>query len=132
MTMLGSRYIATIQTEVEEWSKKLAILSETLDEWLQCQRNWMYLETIFGSADIVRQLPVSAKMFQAVDKSWKSIMKATNDEPNAIVGLSGVMVRYQDLRRYYIFGIESHDRFVLYRREDESWTMLADYRNGVD
>ena len=48
------------------------------------------------------------------------------------MGLSGVMVRYQDLRRYYIFGIEGHDRFVLYRREDESWTMLADYRNGVD
>ena len=44
----------------------------------------MYLETIFGSADIVRQLPVSAKTFQMVDKSWKSIMKATNDEPNAL------------------------------------------------
>ena len=53
-------------------------------------------------------------------------------EPHAIVGLSGVMVRYQDLRRYYIFAIEGYERFVLYRREDEAWTMLADYRNGVD
>ena len=42
------------------------------------------------------------------------------------------MVRYQDLRRYYIFGIEGYERFVLYRREDEAWTMLAAYRNGVD
>ncbi len=32
-------------------------VQETLDEWLTCQRNWMYLETIFGSADIIRQLP---------------------------------------------------------------------------
>jgi dynein heavy chain len=57
---------------------------ETLDEWLTCQRNWMYLETIFGSADIIRQLPGPAKTFQAVDKSWKSIMKHTNDERNAL------------------------------------------------
>ena len=58
--------------------------------------------------------------------------KPDNDDPHAIVGLSGVMVRFQDLRRYYLFGIEGYERFVLYRREDESWTMLADLRNGVD
>lgn len=54
------------------------------------------------------------------------------DEPHAIVGLTGLMVRYQDLRRYYMFGMEGYERFVLYRREDESWLMLADWPNGVD
>ena len=44
----------------------------------------MYLETIFGSPDIIRQLPGPAKTFQAVDKSWKMIMKQTNDDPNAL------------------------------------------------
>lgn len=57
---------------------------ETLDEWLACQRTWMYLESIFGSPDIVRQLPAAAKMFQAVDKSWRHIMVQTADEPLAI------------------------------------------------
>lgn len=57
---------------------------ETLDEWLACQRTWMYLESIFGSPDIVRQLPAAAKMFQAVDKSWRHIMVLTADEPLAI------------------------------------------------
>lgn len=57
---------------------------ETLDEWQACQRTWMYLESIFGSPDIVRQLPAAAKMFQAVDKSWRHIMVVTADEPLAI------------------------------------------------
>jgi hypothetical protein len=29
-------------------------------------------------------LPGPAKTFQTVDKSWKAIMKATNDDPNAL------------------------------------------------
>jgi dynein heavy chain len=83
-TVLGSRYVGGIRSYVDTWRAKLMVFQETLDEWLMCQRNWMYLETIFGSADIIRQLPGPAKTFQAVDKSWKSIMKQTNDDPNAL------------------------------------------------
>ena len=36
---------------------------ETLDEMLTCQRNWMYLETIFSAPDIQRQLPAESKIF---------------------------------------------------------------------
>ena len=83
-TVLGSRYVAGIRNFVDNWRSKLMHFQETLDEWLTCQRNWMYLETIFSSPDIIRQLPGPAKTFQAVDKSWKLIMKQTNDEPNAL------------------------------------------------
>ena len=47
-TMMGSRFISGVQDEVETWEKKLALLSETLDEWNACQKQWMYLETIFS------------------------------------------------------------------------------------
>ncbi len=56
----------------------------------------------------------------------------SSDDPHAIVARSGIMVRYQDLRRYYYFCMEGFDRFVLYRREDEAWAMLADVPNGID
>ena len=36
------------------------------DEWLTCQRNWLYLESIFSAPDIQRQLPSEAKMFMQV------------------------------------------------------------------
>ena len=83
-TVLGSRYVGGIRDMVDEWRSKLMLFQETLDEWLQCQRTWMYLETIFSSPDIVKQLPEAAKKFQAVDKSWKTIMKQTSDDPNAL------------------------------------------------
>lgn len=57
--------------QVEAWEKRLGLMSETLDEWVAVQRNWMYLETIFCAEDIQKQLPEEAAKFQAVDKMWK-------------------------------------------------------------
>lgn len=56
---------------MEAWEKRLGLLSETLDEWVAVQRNWMYLETIFCAEDIQKQLPEEAAKFQTVDKMWK-------------------------------------------------------------
>ena len=54
------------------------------DEWLNCQRAWLYLESIFSAPDIQRQLPAEAKMFMQVDKSYKDIMRKVNKVPSAI------------------------------------------------
>lgn len=54
------------------------------DEWMVCQRNWLYLESIFSAPDIQRQLPTEAKMFMSVDKSWKDIMRKVQRLPNAL------------------------------------------------
>jgi dynein heavy chain len=50
--MLGTSYVNTIKNEVEEWEKTLVLISEIIDEWLLCQRNWQYLESIFNAAEI--------------------------------------------------------------------------------
>ena len=42
------------QAQVEEWERKLYVFSRTLDEWMVCQRNWLYLEQIFTTPDIQR------------------------------------------------------------------------------
>ncbi|GBG29459.1 Dynein heavy chain 1, axonemal [Hondaea fermentalgiana] len=83
-TIMGSRYVAGIKDVVESWRKKLVTFQETLDEWLVCQRGWMYLETIFSAPDIQRQLPVESKKFFAVDTFWKAHMKRTSDDPNSL------------------------------------------------
>ena len=41
-----------------------------LDSWLTVQAAWLYLEPIFGSADIRNQIPVEGKMFEEVDGHW--------------------------------------------------------------
>jgi hypothetical protein len=69
---------------VERLQKQLMLFQETLDEWQAVQKNWMYLETIFSAPDIQRQLPEASASFNQVDKSWRQIMKNTNDNPNAL------------------------------------------------
>jgi dynein heavy chain len=76
-TIAGSRHVGPIKGRVDEWQRQLNLFSETLDEWLNCQRSWLYLESIFSAPDIQRQLPVEAKMFLEVDKSFKEAMRKT-------------------------------------------------------
>ena len=47
-TIASSRYVGPIQERVEDWQKQLNLMNETLEEWLNCQRNWLYLESIFS------------------------------------------------------------------------------------
>lgn len=82
-TMMGSKHVVEIRDEVEIWEKRLGYISDVIDEWLVFQRTWMYLENIFGSEDIIKQLPAEAKLFQQVDKFWKDHMQRT--KKNALV-----------------------------------------------
>uniref|UniRef100_A0A8C3J240 Dynein axonemal heavy chain 6 n=1 Tax=Chrysemys picta bellii TaxID=8478 RepID=A0A8C3J240_CHRPI len=77
-TIASSRYVGPLKARVDEWQKQLSLFSQTLEEWLTCQRNWLYLESIFSAPDIQRQLPGEAKMFLQVDKSWKEVMRKVN------------------------------------------------------
>ncbi|KAM3930843.1 dynein axonemal heavy chain 14 [Leptodactylus fuscus] len=83
-TVKGSRYCAPIKNTVDEWDRKLNLFSRTMEEWMMCQRNWLYLEQIFLASDIQRQLPAEAKLFAQVDISWKELMNQIKDRPNAL------------------------------------------------
>ncbi|XP_027139394.1 dynein heavy chain 6, axonemal [Larimichthys crocea] len=83
-TVASSRYVTPIKLRVDTLLSQLILFSQTLDEWLTCQRNWLYLESIFLAPDIKRQLPAESKMFLKVDKSWKEIMAKVKKMPNAL------------------------------------------------
>jgi len=76
-TSMGSKYVAEIRDEVEQWEKRLGYISDVIDEWLVFQKSWMYLENIFNAEDIQKQLPSEAKQFMQVDKFWKDHMIRT-------------------------------------------------------
>ena len=40
--------------------------------------------TMYSLIEYFRQLPNEAKLFASVDKSWKDIMRRTEDRPNAL------------------------------------------------
>eukprot|EP00736_Rhodelphis_marinus_P004047 Rmarinus@m.11564 len=80
-TCMASRFVAGIKSQIEAIEAKLRLLADVLDEWLQCQKQWMYLECIFGQGDIQKQLPAETAKFLKVDKTWRDIMRKCHKNP---------------------------------------------------
>ncbi|KAL1497384.1 hypothetical protein ABEB36_008364 [Hypothenemus hampei] len=76
-TMRGSPYVKAFEATMQEWEEKLISMQDILEQWLNCQATWMYLEPIFSSEDIMRQMPTEARYFKAVDRVWRSIQGYT-------------------------------------------------------
>uniref|UniRef100_A0A8C9M054 Dynein axonemal heavy chain 1 n=1 Tax=Piliocolobus tephrosceles TaxID=591936 RepID=A0A8C9M054_9PRIM len=74
-SMSFSPYKKPFEQRINSWENKLKLTQEVLEEWLNCQRSWLYLEPIFSSEDINRQLPVESKRYQTMERIWKKIMK---------------------------------------------------------
>ena len=74
-TMRGSPFIKAFEEEMQAWEEKLILMQDIIDQWLTCQATWMYLEPIFSSEDIMRQMPTEAKNFRKVDKIWRIVMQ---------------------------------------------------------
>ena len=56
----NSVYVEPIREEVALWVHKLALLADTLEEWVLVQRHWLFLENIFNSVDMSEHLPREA------------------------------------------------------------------------
>ena len=79
--MRASRYIKQMEGRCTAWEKRLKELEELTKNMLSMQGTWLYLEPIFSSPDICKQMPVEANMFKQVDGLWRNSMGQTIDDP---------------------------------------------------
>lgn len=83
-SMSFSPYKKPFEERITTWESKLVMTQDVMDEWLQCQRAWLYLEPIFSSEDINRQLPVESKRYQTMERIWRKVMNSAKGNPQVI------------------------------------------------
>lgn len=127
-SMRGSPFIAALGKRATDWEEKLINMQDILDVWVKVQSAWMYLEPIFMSEDIMRQMPVEGAKFKAVrttsqltrwkllnvvfppqiDKIWRKIMHDINEDsrviqatdyPNLLDTLRGAFVDLEKVQK---------------------------------
>eukprot|EP00798_Chlamydomonas_sp_ICE-L_P022533 gene22533-29660_t len=70
-SMTFSPFKKPFEERILKWEQQLNLVSEILEQWIAVQRQWMYLEPIFSSQDIMQQLPLEGKRFATVCNSQK-------------------------------------------------------------
>lgn len=54
--MQFSAFKGPFEGRIDTWNTTLFTVSEVLDAWVKVQRDWLYLQPIFESPDINRQV----------------------------------------------------------------------------
>ena len=52
--MLTSRYIGPLREEAASWAEKLKEVAEVLEQWLEVQDLWQYLEEVFSNTETAK------------------------------------------------------------------------------
>ncbi|KAM9352911.1 dynein axonemal heavy chain 11 [Symphorus nematophorus] len=80
-----SKYVDHFQFQVVELQKQLTVADSVLMVWMEVQRTWAYLESIFKDCDDIRQqLPADAHRFQAIDAEFQELMLDSSKTKNVI------------------------------------------------
>ncbi|KAL7993493.1 putative dynein heavy chain region D6 P-loop domain, dynein heavy chain, domain-2 [Plasmopara halstedii] len=82
--IMSSTFKRTFEEEIAEWNVTLQLISEVLEEWIAVQQKWLYLQPIFESPDINKQLPAEGKRFSSVDKYWRQTLASAKAKPKCV------------------------------------------------
>jgi hypothetical protein len=84
-SMKGTRYVKPFENEIVYWEKSITQISELCDGLLNVQRQWLYMEGIFNSDDVQRQLSRETSEFKYINKIWQDeILGKIRENPNAL------------------------------------------------
>ncbi|KAJ8257940.1 hypothetical protein GJAV_G00191390 [Gymnothorax javanicus] len=97
-TMRSSPFIKPFEAQIRVWEERLIRIQDIIDEWLKVQAQWLYLEPIFSSEDIMQQMPEEGSLFQTVYTHWREVMKHCVKDPKVLpaTSLPGLLEKLQD------------------------------------
>ncbi|XP_060488660.2 dynein axonemal heavy chain 11 [Panthera onca] len=84
-TLLQSKYVEYFIEQVLSWQNKLNIADLVIFAWMEVQRTWSHLESIFVCSEDVRiQLVKDARRFDGLDAEFKELMLKTAKIKNVL------------------------------------------------
>jgi dynein heavy chain len=79
----NNKHAGAFKPQIVELEQEMNLIMEIIEVWIEVQKKWMYLESIFvGSEDIRQKLPDEAKEFDEYDKKFKLLMIAAQKKPS--------------------------------------------------
>lgn len=110
--MSNSKVVASnpeFKSTVTSWQKKLNAIDSMLTTWIDVQKKWSSLESIFcGSADIRSQLPEQSLAFDDMNSEYKDIMRSAPLTTNAMDACS--IPHRLDRLQHILVSLESIER----------------------
>ena len=83
--MMTSKFIGYFLEEISTWQKCLSMVDQVITLWMEVQRTWSHLESIFiGSEDIRNQLPVDSERFDKINEEFQALMATMAETPNVV------------------------------------------------
>ena len=60
----------------------ILLFSSVLEEWIKCQKSWIYLQLVFDNGDIVKDIPYEYKKFKMTDRIQQDLMNGLKTNNN--------------------------------------------------
>lgn len=79
-----NHHASNFNDRISKVEKDIKIIEDVLDEWTKAQKSWMFLEPIFQSEDISKQMPAESQSFQTLDSFYRQSMKSIVQDPSVI------------------------------------------------
>lgn len=79
----NNKHAGAFKQQITELEQEMNLIMEIIEIWVEVQKKWMYLESIFvGSEDIRQKLPEEAKEFDEYDKKFRNLMTGVHKKPS--------------------------------------------------
>lgn len=82
--MKSTKFVEPFKDIVNEWETKLSFVSEIIENILQVQKKWLYLDNIFQGEDIKREMKSEVLLFDVISNAFQIILVNMENEDTAI------------------------------------------------
>lgn len=93
-TMLGMRHVVPFRELVQQKLDQISDTTDTLELWMKVQTLWMSLESVFTGGDIAKQMPVEAKKFAKIDKTFLKLMQKAGETKQVVGSCANELTRH--------------------------------------